>query len=356
MGTNGPGSLRQDLRSQRDFVESRSPVYFRLLGWLEVALDRGLEARLEAVWSGREFGAWYERPLLLCNALRDDALREGPEHPLWRAIGRRDPDLSVLTEEAVERALAPQRRHLWLTVAERHLQTNEPTRAVAWLWPAHIASDAAPPRPIALFDVGASAGLNLIADQLPSIWIDQHGAPLTVEPIAPVVERTGFDLRPLDVLDLDDARWLEACVWPGQRDRQLRLAQAIGAFRALQSEPGAPAMCVARAGDVPGRLPRGEDGLLALVCQTIVRDYLPPAEWQRYRAGLEAWLESRPPGSALWIELEVGETARGGGPPATITVHSGGGETYPVARCEPHPARLEIDAEQVARLRSALID
>jgi hypothetical protein len=99
---------------------------------------------------------------------------------------------------------------------------------------------AAKPRPIELFDVGSSAGLNLVGDQLQGIWESQDGARLDVEPTMPIVRRTGFDLRPLDVLDEEDARWLKACVWPGDRDREKRLEDAIAAFRRLQLDSSAP--------------------------------------------------------------------------------------------------------------------
>jgi len=237
------------------------------------------------------------------------------------------------------------------------LQTNEPSRAVAWLWPARIAAGVKPLRPLELFDVGSSAGLNLIGDQLPPMWEREDGEPLDVELTLPIVSRIGFDLRPLDVLDEEDARWLKACVWPGEREREERLEQAIAAFRMLQSAPSAPAVRVARAGEVPSVLPHGEDGRLALVCQTIVRDYVPASEWEVYQAGLHRWLLSRPPGSALWAELEVSEQARHGGPPVALTAHVRGAmglSSFVLAHCEPHPRRLDVDDAAVSRLRAAL--
>lgn len=159
---------------------------------------------------------------------------------------------------------------------------------------------------------------------------------------------------PLDALDEADARWLRACVWPGQGDREARLAQAIEGIRRSQDGPGAPEVRIARAGEVPGLLPRGEDGL---VYQTIVRDYLPGAEWRRYRSGMRRWLEARPPASAMWVELEVTGEARGGGPPARITAHARGAAgpgSFVLARCEPHPRRVAVDEGQVVGLVEVL--
>jgi hypothetical protein len=128
---NAPGSLRDDMRTQREFLGSRAPVYAKLLEILEAQLLHGLEARLEDAWRDRPFGAWYERPLLLAGSLRNDALREGTSHPLWRAIAQPDPDLSALTVPAVADAVAPERTYFWHTLVTRHLQTNDPSRAVA---------------------------------------------------------------------------------------------------------------------------------------------------------------------------------------------------------------------------------
>jgi len=108
---NVPGPLREDMRSHREFLSSRAPVYARLLELLNAELGRGLEEHLEEVWRDRQFGAWYERPLLLCNALRYEALREGRSHPLWRAVAQPEPASSALTESAVAAAVASGRTY-----------------------------------------------------------------------------------------------------------------------------------------------------------------------------------------------------------------------------------------------------
>jgi len=356
--TNPPGTLREDFADQRAFVRTRAPAYALLLEFLEAELDRGLEARLSSVWRVRRFGSFYERPLLLLAALRFDALSEGERHPLWPALARTEPDLTAIEERAVRAALASDRTDLWRMLAERHVQTNEPSRAVAWLWPRRIAGRGNGSRPIALFDVGASAGLNLVADQLPPMWETEDGSPLDVTAATPVESRVGFDPRPVDALEEQDARWLRACVWPGQAEREARLEAAISAFRALQAQPDAPVVHAAKASDVPGLLPRGEDGRFAIVYQTIVRDYLPSEEWERYRSGLERWLEERPVGSALWVELEVTKEARDGGPPAAITAHvhaeGRGPLSLVLAHCEPHPRRLTVYPGAVETLGASL--
>jgi hypothetical protein len=349
----GSDRLHEDLRSQGEFLADRVPVYGRLLDGLVRSLDHGLAPRLEGAWQSRTFRAWYERPLLLLAALRDDALREGPTHPLHAQLVGGDPRVDAA---ALTAALDPGRAHLWHTLAHRHMQTNEPTRAVAWLWPAHLISRVDPGAAIALYDIGASAGLNLVADKLPPVWTcEEGGDPLALAPLPPIVSRTGFDLRPLDVRDPDEARWLRACIWPGQTGREARLAAAIEAFRALDGAPDQPTLHQASAGDVPGRLPTDAGpGRRSLAYQTIMRDYLDPAELARYQEGMRRWLSSTPPGRALWVELEVTPEAPKGGRPAAITahVHTAHGDirSLVLAHCEPHPRVVQAHASAEAAL------
>jgi hypothetical protein len=115
------------------------------------------------------------------------------------------------------------------TMLARRTQTNEPARC-ATLLPAL----ALLPQPLALIEVGASAGLTLLADRYS---YDYGSRQLTgTDPDAPVLScrplglvpiptqvpdvawRAGLDLNPLDVTDDDDVRWLECLVWPGETD------------------------------------------------------------------------------------------------------------------------------------------
>jgi len=124
-------------------------------------------------------------------------------------------------------------------LATRRTQTNEPARCAAML-----PILAALPGPLALLEVGASAGLCLLPDRYGYRYgahVIDGGPPVIdcrlVGDIAPplpdlvpdVVWRRGIDLEPLDVADPDDVRWLESLVWPGQdaRERHLRESLAI---------------------------------------------------------------------------------------------------------------------------------
>ena len=126
----------------------------------------------------------------------------------------------------------------------RSTQTNEPGRC-ATLLPV-LGSF---PQPLALLEVGASAGLCLLPD---FYAYDYCGHILTPEakssppPMFPckvnattpipetlpkVAWRAGLDLEPVDLSDPGEVAWLEALVWPEQTDRLARLRAAIAIAR-----------------------------------------------------------------------------------------------------------------------------
>jgi hypothetical protein len=93
---------------------------------------------------------------------------------------------------------------------------------------------------VGLIDVGGSAGLNLHVDRVgitysngqslgdPSSPVQLSSAvvgdrPLPARAVPEVVARVGVDPDPVDVTNADDARWLRACLWPGQPERVARL-------------------------------------------------------------------------------------------------------------------------------------
>ena len=126
------------------------------------------------------------------------------------------------------------------TIMARSTQTNEVGR-LATLLPAF--GEAVPEGPMALIEVGASAGLNLFPDRWGYAWSTPGGLvelgaapylPCDVTGPAPlpsalpeIAWRGGIDLNPLDVTDPEAMRWLEVLVWPEDDDRRERLRQAV---------------------------------------------------------------------------------------------------------------------------------
>lgn len=126
----------------------------------------------------------------------------------------------------------------------RRLQTNEPLR-LAPLLPVLSEIDG----PLALLEIGASAGLCLYPDRYSYRFTDAVGAVrLALDPadgpsevvlrsrvdgaippmrLPEVVWRSGIDLTPLDARDDRDRRWLQGLVWPGEQGREQRVTAAL---------------------------------------------------------------------------------------------------------------------------------
>jgi len=296
---------------------------------------------------------------MLLTALRDDVLREGPAHPLWPALGDvADRDVDAITEDAIRESYRPERAQLWWSLANRHVQTNDPSRAVAWMWPAALAAEREPRRDIELFDFGASAGLNLVADRMPWVWTTADGDPLTPDAVPTVAARRGFDLRPPDLRKPEDARWLEALIWPGQEERLERFREGVAAYRELAAEAGRSLVEPASVDEAASSLePRRADAPRAIAIQSIMHDYLPAEVRERYESNLRNWLAASDAGSALWIEFEIAEGGTDGETAVAIVVHQRAGDelaTTLLARCGPHPRVLTVDAAAVARFRELI--
>jgi hypothetical protein len=127
----------------------------------------------------------------------------------------------------------------------RRTQTNEPARCATLLPLLATLS-----QPLALLEVGASAGLCLLIDRYGYDYGGHRVPPVVAVGPAPVfacranaltplpargVEvawRAGIDLDPVDVRDADQVAWLEALVWPGEGDRLEQLHAAVEVARA----------------------------------------------------------------------------------------------------------------------------
>jgi hypothetical protein len=358
----GISGLGEELARQREVMRGRSAPYERALRLLPEVLSGPAGRFVEAAWDHRRFFAWYDRPLLLLAALRNDALADGPGHPLWDGFAARDADPAAVTAHALGAALDGTREGVFDALAHRAVQTNETSRAIAWLWPAALARAGDEDHPLALADIGASAGLNLVADALPPVWVAADGGPLELARDVRPVTRLGLDPSPLDLFRAADARWLRACIWPGERAREERLDTALEAFHAARVRPDAPVIVPVSASSVPARLDLlsgAESHALVLAYQTVMRDYLEPAERAAYEAGMRGWLGAHPSGRALWMELEPVEREPGGGPPGALVAHVrapwGELRDLELARCGLHPLRLEVRRRAVEELRTHLV-
>jgi hypothetical protein len=286
--------------------------------------------------AGREFHAPYERPLLLCAALRQMVWLR-PTHPLASLIGEEADGRGEVDPAVVEDALGD--TSVLATLRDRFMQTNEVSRSVAWrlalsTWPAE------PGAHVHLVDLGCSAGLNLIGDRLEGQWlIDETGKPIGLDTRAVIASRTGLDRAPVDVRDEASASWLRACVWPGQHDRLRHLDDAIAEARATEIETRP-----CKAENMPGVLERitaENPGAFVLAYSTVFSAYLLPDEKAAFSSGVHAWL-ARFPGRTLWIELEAARAEATADFPAEVRATRrssdapNGVTTVRLARCDYH--------------------
>lgn len=200
-------------------------------------------------------------------------------------------------------------RHADEVVAEasrRSLQTNEPQRCAALL-PALSTV----PGPIALLEVGASAGLCLYPDRYSYRYsdgrrLDPPGGTSAVvldcrvtgsPPLAlpNVVWRAGIDLAPLDARDPDDRRFLTSLVWPGETGRAERVEAALDIAAAD------PPLLVAGDGSDPDVLrdtaALAPDGVRLVVTTPGVLPHIP-------RKGRERLIRTLSGFDAVWISID----------------------------------------------------
>ena len=224
----------------------------------------------------------------------------------------------------------------------RTVQTNEPGRSAVlfagllWLTDRHR-------RPIRLLDVGASAGLNLLADRYSYIMdgreLGDPASPLRfLEPWAPpppidlamaasllrIVARAGCDLSPLDPTRVDDQLTLLSYIWPDELHRIDRMRAALSV---AEREP---VPVLARRGSewLAEALDAAGDHELIVVWHSVMRQYVDPEEWR----AIERALDSRPEAVRLSMEPARNPHAR-----MRLTVHDPvGAPAVVLAECDDH--------------------
>lgn len=172
-------------------------------------------------------------------------LLDGLSHPLAAVYEGRS-DANADPWPLFRDVCLSQRESVLSVLATRRIQTNECGRS-AIIGPGLTWLATALEAPLALVDVGSSAGLNLLCDSYRLDYAERGAtgpadSPVRVEcrvtggdpPIAQrlpsLVTRIGIDRVPIDLSDPDDARWLLACVWP-DTGRLERTAAAIALAR-----------------------------------------------------------------------------------------------------------------------------
>ncbi len=327
-----PLRLSRRFRRQQAFAAGYAPLSSRVCGlladWLECGADKDpVAAWLLVAGRGR---ATFDVPLLLLAGLHREVLGKGDATAeLARyfpsAGGTLDPAGPGLASplRAAILALRPQ---LTVFLRTASVQTNEVARGLAWLLPA-----CCPGWPeLHLVELGASAGLNLVADWRHFRLVDAAGRPLLADlgrgdddpfvveaagdfvpsaphPLPQVLTRTGCDLAPLDLSVARDARTLAAFVWADQTDRLDLLRRGVDSFHRAHRQgarvrlhrvdlPAGLAGFLNEHATFPGDAP-------ILVYNTYLTTYLQD-RGDNLRPQLAAWAAGQPR-PVLWLQWET---------------------------------------------------
>jgi len=228
----------------------------------------------------------------------------------------------------------------------RSTQTNEPGRCAALL-----PVLARLPQPLALLEIGASAGLCLLPDCYGYDYSGKRLQPEGAHPGAPtfpcaitgaplpdtlprVVWRAGLDLDPIDLSDPGQVAWLEALVWPEQTDRltRLRAALDIAAADKPRLVEGDLRRDLAR---LANEMPRDAT---RVIFHTAVLTYVGPTERAEFARSVTSFCD-------VWISNEAPQVfpdiaARAGtpGPRGHFLLAANG---QPLAWADPHGAALD---------------
>ncbi len=324
--------LANDFRSQERFAAGYSPLYALLFGivagWLAAeGPDPVVDWLLAAAAERRPFDV----TLLLPAALHRDVLAgvpvAAPLTPFYPSVGGTVPAAPAADFAATLRqVILAHGDALAAFIRRANVQTNETGRGLSWLLP--LAALGWPA--VHLLELGASAGLNLVAEQrayrlaaaaapeTPLLALGSGAPPqfttlargqatLPPLPCCPtILSRTGVDLHPFPLTTAEDELTLTAFLWADQVTRVERLREGIAALRAVEAT-AAPVRLF------PLRLPDDLPPFLAsydpapgdtpvVVFNTTVTMYLPD-RGAGLRAAIDAWAGRRA-APVLWLQWE----------------------------------------------------
>ena len=303
-------------RQSRACADMGSPFMGRLMALLGAGLQPGDPVSDRVLhWQGDPGPSADSVPLRLAGGLHALKLQgialgdvypphDVPDSALWQAL------VTAMNDHA-DQLLD------WL---DRPPQTNEVRRSAVLIAALGEVARRAPGRNVALFELGASGGLNLWADHYGlSIGDDTFGAdgsrvtltpkwtgrlPVSETPL--VTSRQGVDLSPLNPTNPADRLRFQAYLWPDQPERQ-DLTTAALAIASTNPASIAAGDAAAWLEDQLGT-PRPE---LNVVFHTVAWQYFPEATRERAQNAMR---------NAASATVQIGMEADGQGPGAGVTL------------------------------------
>ncbi len=194
-------------------------------------------------------------------------------------------------------------------------QTNEIARSAVLIAAGHLLSNRYE-MPLRLFELGASAGLNLLWDQ---VALDVNGevfgpknASIRLSPdwkgMPPtrgnphIIARAGVDLNPLNPANPDDRLRLLAYIWPDQPERLERIRRACDLamttpVSVVQSDAIDWLEC---------QLNQPESGAVTIIYHTIAWQYFPKSTQDRGKSVIEkAGQQASSTAPIAWLSMEA---------------------------------------------------
>lgn len=327
--------LMEMFERQQAFAAGYSPLYSRLFGaiasWLSA---EGAENDPLVSWLFEAAGdrSILDVTLLLAAGLHRDVLAGESEVTelanYYPTAGGNLPPEAAGFEKTLRAAILGRSGTLARIIRKGKVQTNETARGLCWLLPSMLIGW----QRVHLVDLGASAGLNLLADLRSFHLVDtgdenrhidlgqgerpqfitrcHHEADLfdrfRDSSIPAIESRTGCDASPFLLETEDDEISLMSFIWGDQVDRMDRLCEGIEAYRVAQ-ESNAPVRLYRC--NLPQELGRFLDGCLpadssipVVIYNTYITAYLPD-KGMRIADEMGRWA-SQQARSVLWFQWE----------------------------------------------------
>lgn len=339
--------LTERFYNQATFAKSYSPLYHRLFtivgDWLKNQPHSQVVQWLLEISKDREP---LDVTLLLMAGLHREILLDAPDteqlanlypsvSPDWDEKAEKwDSEAFSIDTQAtnlpniLHRTIQKRQDALTPFIQECTVQTNETGRGIIWLLPTILTGW---PK-IHLVDLGASAGLNLIADQRAYRVMNASGKKvadlgkakpvqftvksrnkckfqLKKRPLPNILSRTGCDINPFFLKTYEDEITLTSFIWADQVRRIERLREGIAAFRELGNINTAPVRLYKAdlPNELPGfleKLPIDQDKAPVVLYNTFVLSYLDDkgtavrnhlSNWAKQQERPILWLQAEPP-------------------------------------------------------------